>query len=132
MDLWPFTFCQVIITDPDLMDEMIYMNQHQMFDDKLSPLIGSNVVATVNGPVWKKLHNSMAPAFALSHVRTQVGLLTDQTLLLRDTFKRLAKTKSVISLEDELAKLTFDIVGRIIFNFPLYAQTKGSPWYVFG
>lgn len=128
MDLWPLTYCQVIITDPDLMDEMIMMNQHQMFDDKLSPLIGSNVVATANGAVWKKLHNSMAPAFALSHVRTQVGLLTDQTLLLRDTFKKLAKSGSVISLEHELSKLTFDIVGRIIFNFPLYAQTTGSPY----
>ncbi|KAI1768947.1 cytochrome P450 [Hypoxylon sp. FL1150] len=126
MDLWPFTFGLVIVTDPDLMDEMINMNQHRMFDDTLSPLIGSNVVATANGPVWKKLHNWMAPAFALSHVRTQVGLLTDQTLLLRDTFKKLAKSKSVISLEGELSKLTFDIVGRIIFNFPLYAQTKGN------
>ncbi|KAI0156745.1 cytochrome P450 [Hypoxylon sp. FL1284] len=130
LDLWPLTFCQVIVTDPELMDQMIMMNQHQMFDDKLSPLIGSNVVATANGAIWKKLHNSMAPAFALSHVRTQVGLLTDQTLLLRDTFKRLAKSKSVISLETELSKLTFDIVGRIIFNFPLDAQTKGSPWCV--
>ncbi|KAI1773588.1 cytochrome P450 [Hypoxylon cercidicola] len=128
MDLWPLTFCQVVITDPDLMDQMIMLNQHQMFDDKLSPLIGSNVVATANGAVWKKLHNSMAPAFALSHVRTQVGLLTDQTLLLRDTFKRLAKSESPISLEHELSKLTFDIVGRIIFNFPLHAQTKGSPY----
>ncbi|OTA98335.1 hypothetical protein M426DRAFT_326038 [Hypoxylon sp. CI-4A] len=128
LDLWPFTFCQAIITDPDLMDETTSMNQHQMFDDQLSPLIGSNVVATANGEVWKKLHNSMAPPLALSHVRTQVGLLIDETLLLRDTLKRLAKSGSVISLEHELSKLTFDIVGRIIFNQPLYAQTKGSPY----
>lgn len=44
----------------------------------------------------------------------------------RSLLDKLSETREVFSLEDVAAKLVFDIIFRIIFNFPLNAQTDGS------
>ncbi|KAI1409988.1 cytochrome P450 [Hypoxylon sp. FL1857] len=131
LDLWPIADPQVILTEPELMDAVqvkrVY-NQHRISQELMSSLIGEDVVATVNGPVWKKLHNAMAPAFLPSHIRTLTGLIADETLIFRERLKSLANSGVVFSMEHEVSKLLFDIIGRIVFNFPLHAQTKGSSY----
>ncbi|KAI1389174.1 cytochrome P450 [Hypoxylon trugodes] len=132
LDLWPIADPQVILTEPELMDSVQVtrvFNQHRISQELMSGIIGDNVVSTVNGPVWKKLHNSMAPALLPSHVRTLTGVMADETLIFRERLKKLASTGEVFSLEDELAKLLFDIVGKVVFNLRLHAQTKGSPYH---
>jgi cytochrome P450 len=103
-------------------------NQHPMSEELLSAIVGPNVVATANGPVWKKLHHAMAPSFLMSHVRTLTGLMADETMLFRDRLKSLAQGGAVFSFEKECSRLIFDIVGQIVFNFPLHAQTQGSSY----
>ncbi|OTA96268.1 hypothetical protein M434DRAFT_8946 [Hypoxylon sp. CO27-5] len=131
LDLWPVADPQVILTEPELMDAVqvtrVY-NQHRISQELMSSIIGDDVVATVNGPVWKKLHNAMAPAFLPSHVKTLTGVVADETLIFRDRLKSLASSGVVFSMEDEVSKVLFDIIGRIVFNFPLHAQTKGSSY----
>jgi cytochrome P450 len=105
--------------------------RHRKAEDALGPIVGSNAIAAANGPVWKQLHHTMAPAFSTSHVRTQVGLMTAETRLFCDRLKDLSRSKTIFSMEVEISKLVFDIVGRIVFDFPLHAQTKGSTWYVY-
>ncbi|KAI1480622.1 cytochrome P450 [Daldinia eschscholtzii] len=132
LDLWPIADPQVVLTEPELMDAVqvtrVY-NQHQLAQDVLTSVLGENIVAAANGPVWKKLHNAMAPAFLPSHVRTLAGLIADETMIFRETLKRLASNRQVFSAEHELSKLIFDIIGRVVFNFPLHAQTKGSSYH---
>ncbi|KAI8964798.1 cytochrome P450 [Daldinia sp. FL1419] len=130
LDLWPIADPQVVLTEPELMDAVqvtrVY-NQHRMGQEMVSDLIGENVIATVNGPVWKKLHNAMAPAFLPSHVKTLTGLMADETMIFRDTLRKFASSCQPFSMEHVLSKLTFDIVGRVVFNFSPNAQTQGSP-----
>lgn len=131
LDLWPIADPQVILTEPEVMDAVqvtrVY-NQHRISEDLLQKVVGKNVVATANGPVWKKLHNAMAPALLPSHIRTLTGVMADQTLIFRDTLRKLSSSGQVFSMEHEISKLVFDIVGPLIFNFPLHAQTQGSPY----
>lgn len=131
LDLWPVADPQVILTEPELMDAVqvtrVY-NQHRISQELMSSIVGDDVVATVNGPIWKKLHNAMAPAFLPSHVKTLTGVVADETLIFRDRLKSLASSGAVFSMEHEVSKLLFDIIGRIVFNFPLHAQTKGSSY----
>lgn len=130
LDLWPVTEPQAIMIEPDLMDQVQVQrayDQHPMADDLLSKFIGPNSVATSNGPIWKKLHNAMAPSFLMSHVRTLSGLIADETAQFQERLKELA-TSGVFSFENECGKLIFDIVGMLVFNFPLHAQTKGSSY----
>src|SRR6201999_1542277 len=94
----------------------------------LGPIVGRNVIATANGKIWKMLHNAMAPAFAPSHVKNLIPVMTEEVLIFRDTLGKLAKTGEVFSMEDCSAKLIFDIIARIVFHFPLNAQTQGSQY----
>jgi cytochrome P450 len=129
LDLWPIADPQVILLEPALMDQVQVtrsFDQHRLGADLLEAIVGKDVVATVNGPVWKKLHNAMAPSFQMSHVRTLTGLMTGEIMTFRDTLKKLASSGEVFSMEKEASKVIFDIIAQVIFNFPLHAQTKGS------
>jgi len=131
MDLWPVAEPQVVITDIDLMDQVHVKRAfpiHQLADDFLAPIVGRNVIATANGKTWKMLHNAMAPAFAPSHIKNLVTVMTDEVLIFRDTLDKLAKTGEVFSMENTAAKLIFDVIARIVFHFPLHAQTQGSQY----
>ncbi len=132
IDLWPIAPSQVVLTDPELMNQVTVVKSlpmHTMADDFLAPIIGRNVIATANGAVWKKMHNAMAPAFSWSHIRSLTGVIADETMLFRDTLDRLVQTGEVFSMEDTSAKLIFDIIARIVFNFSLHAQTKRSSYF---
>jgi cytochrome P450 len=131
LDLWPIADSQVLLTDPELMNQVTItkpLQIHPMADDFLAPIVGRNTIATSNGPVWKRTHNVMAPAFSWSHIRTLTGMIADETMLFRSTLDRLAQSGEAFSLEDTAGRLVFDIIARIVFNFSLHAQTTGSSY----
>jgi cytochrome P450 len=131
LDLWPAADSMVVLTDPELMNKVTVVKSlpmHTMAEAFISPIVGRNVIATSNGAVWKKTHNAMAPAFSWSHIRNLMSVVVDECMLFRDTLDKLAQTGEVFSMEDTSAKLVFDVIARIVFNFPLHAQTKGSSY----
>jgi len=131
LDLWPAADSMVVLTDPDLMNKVTVVKSlsvHTMAEAFLSPIVGRNVIATSNGAVWKKTHNAMAPAFSWSNIRSLTGVVAGECMLFRNTLDKLAQTGEVFSMEETSAKLIFDVIARIVFNFPLHAQTKGSSY----
>jgi cytochrome P450 len=68
----------------------------------------------------------MNPSFAPTHVKSLSGIIVDECLTFRDTLSNLASTGEVFNMEDKGAELIFDVIARIVFNFPLEAQKKGS------
>lgn len=131
LDLWPVAESQVVVTDVELMDQVHVKRafpQHKISDDYMAPIIGRNNIATANGRVWKFLHNAIAPALAPSHVKNLLSVMTEEIMTFRETLDRLADTGEVFSMEDISGKLIFDIIARVIFHFPLHAQTQGSPY----
>src|SRR5205807_572366 len=71
---------------------------------------------------------AMAPAFAPAHVKNLVPVMTEEVLIFQNTIDEYAKTGEAFSLEEEAAKLIFDVIARIVFHFPLHAQTQGSQY----
>lgn len=131
MDLWPLSDSMVVITDIDLMDQVHVKRafpQHRVSGDLMEGLVGRDNVASANGKTWKMLHNAMAPAFAPGHIKNLVTVMTEEGLTFRDRLAELAKTREVFSLEEESAKLIFDVIARIVFHFTLNAQTEGSEY----
>ncbi|KAF3928180.1 hypothetical protein AA313_de0205753 [Arthrobotrys entomopaga] len=131
LDLWPVTVSQVVLSNPDLMGQVTVtrdLPKHTAGDDFLAPVVGRNSIATSNGAVWKRTHAAMSPAFSWSHIRNLSGLILDETLLFRSTLDKLSATNEVFSFEIVTAKLVFDVIGRMVFNFPLHAQTLGSAY----
>jgi cytochrome P450 len=131
LDLWPIADSMAVLTDPDLMDEVTVVKPlpiHPMAEDFISPVVGKNVIATTNGTKWKKMHNAMSPAFSWSHIRSLADVIVEECLIFRATLDKLAQSGEVFSMEETSAKLIFDVIGRIVFNIPLHAQTKGSSY----
>lgn len=99
---------------------------HRYVTYLLTPFIGANNIATSNGNLWKKLHHILAPAFVPRYTKTLLASMVDEALIFHERLKQLAD-KDVFSLEEELSKVLFDIIGKIVFGFPLHAQASGSP-----
>lgn len=132
LDLWPVADSQVVLLDPNLMHQMQVINSlpmHTMADDFLAPIVGRNGIATSNGSVWKKQHNAMVPAFSWSHIRNLTGVMTEEVMHFRNTLDGLAQTGEAFSMEETAARLIFDVIARITFNFPLHAQTQKSSYF---
>jgi cytochrome P450 len=99
-----------------------------MADDFMAPIVGRNSIATSNGKTWKMLHNAMAPALAQSHIKNLITVITEEVLVFRERLDKLASTGEVFSMEKLGAELIFDVIARIVFHFPLHAQTQGSQY----
>jgi cytochrome P450 len=92
----------------------------------LVPIIGTNSIATTNGDLRKKLHHILGPAFVPRHIKPLLATMADETLIFREGLKVLAN-KETFSMEEELSRLLFEIIGKIVFGFLLKAQESGSP-----
>lgn len=129
IDLWPIGPSSVVLNDPSVSEQVTVahpLRQHKMVDEFLAPILGHDVIAAANGATWKKLHNAMSPAFSWSHIRNLTGVIAEEGMHFRDTLNELARVEGVFSMEETAMKLIFDVITRIVFNFSLNAQTKGS------
>ncbi|KAF1813453.1 cytochrome P450 [Eremomyces bilateralis CBS 781.70] len=131
MDLWPLGPAQLILVSPETAHQVTVLKslpKHKMESEFLGPLIKENNIATSNNPLWKHLHNMLAPTFAPAHIKNQVSVMVEEFLHFRDTLGRLADSGEVFRLEDHTAAAVFDIIGRITFNERLHAQAGGSEY----
>lgn len=94
----------------------------------MAAIVGRNSIATSNGKTWKMLHNAMAPALAQSHIKNLITVITEEVLVFRERLDKLVSTGEVFSMEKLGAELIFDVIARIVFHFPLHAQTQGSQY----
>ncbi|OAQ63912.1 cytochrome P450 [Purpureocillium lilacinum] len=129
VDLWPIGPQQVVITGPDAAAQVTAIRSYPMHPEVnrfLAPMIGDNVIAATNGPLWKKLHHMMAPAFTPRYVKTLLSTIADEVMLFHGRLRELAKAGDVFSMEEELSKLSFDVIGGIVFGVSFNAQRSGS------
>lgn len=94
----------------------------------MAAIVGRNSIATSNGKTWKMLHNAMAPALAQSHIKNLITVITEEVLVFRERLDKLVSTGEVFPMEKLGAELIFDVIARIVFHFPLHAQTQGSQY----
>ncbi|KAJ4247871.1 hypothetical protein NW762_013082 [Fusarium torreyae] len=86
LDLWPAGPGTVIVNDPTLIEQAPLprpLPVHPMAAVFMKPIWGEGTIAATSGPLWKKLHTAMSPAFSWAHVRGLTGLMVDQTMLFR-------------------------------------------------
>lgn len=129
VDLWPVGPPSVILSDPDLLDQVTVtkpLPMHPMADDFMKPIVGEGIIATVNGPLWKTLHKAMAPAFSWAHIRSLTDLIVDECTVFRTNLDKRVASGESFSMEDLSAKLIFDVIAKVVLNLPLNAQTVES------
>jgi cytochrome P450 len=129
IDLWPLAPSAVVLIDPELQDQVLVkkpLPQHPLVAEFLGPVVGEKVIAAVNGSLWKTLHKAMVPAFSWSHIRSLTDVIVEECSQFRKALDKLAATSEVFSMEETAAKLIFDVIARIVFNFSLNAQSTGG------
>jgi cytochrome P450 len=129
LDLWPIAAPQMVIISGEAAAQISTVRPYPVnpyVRDLLTPIIGRNIIPTANGSLWKKLHHILGPAFVPRYIKTLLGLIADETIIFHERLRVLADMET-FSMEEELSKVLFDIIGNIVFGFPLNAQKSGSP-----
>jgi cytochrome P450 len=129
LDLWPLAPSQMVIVSGEAAAQISTVRPYPInryINELLTPVLGAHSIATSNGNLWKKLHHMIGPALMPRYTKTLLGSTVDETLIFHDRLKILAD-KEVFPMEEELSRLLFDIIGKIVFGFPLNAQKAGSP-----
>lgn len=130
LDLWPVSWAQIVVTDPDLALHMTAVRNHPKHEGEalmIDPLIGNGNIVTTNGPQWKHLHKMLSPAFAISHITNMRAMIADEVMKFRSVLHKKAKSGEVFKFEEPTQHLTFDVISTTTFGRSLDAQTKGSP-----
>jgi cytochrome P450 len=89
----------------------------------LSHISGSTSLLLTEGEKWKKIRSLFNPGFAIGHLITLIPSIVDDSLIFWDRLDELSKSRKVTPLEDLLARLFIDIMGHIILDHDLNAQT---------
>ncbi|OAX83193.1 hypothetical protein ACJ72_02448 [Emergomyces africanus] len=125
IDLWPFAHPMVVLCTPELAAQI---TTEQAFpkdpavSEFLSPFLGKSSIISVNGPKWKTLHSIFAPAFAPAYIRTLTDGMVDEVLIYHDNLCQLAKSKESFSMSALNVDLTFNVIGRAVFNSPFHGE----------
>ena len=130
IDLWPFGPPQMIITGAEASMEVTTTKVypiHHWVDSWLGTMLGPNVIAAVNGPVWKTLHHMLGPSFSPMAVKSQTATIVEHTMVYHNKLQHLADTGRQFSMDDLTSRAIFDIISAIVFGFSLDAQQNGSP-----
>lgn len=129
LDLWPLGPQLIVVTDPDLAMYMTAIKNHPKHSLEaifVDPVVGKRNIVTVNGPLWKTLHNMLAPAFSTAHVKNMVGMIAEEVITFRSILHELADSGEVFSLDIISSNLAFDIIGKVTFGHSFEAQAKAS------
>jgi cytochrome P450 len=129
LDLWPIANSMVVLTEPGLMSYITVtkpLPMHPMSEQFMTPIVGPNNIASSNGPMWKKMHNIMAPTFSWSHIRNLSSVVLDEATTFRSRLDSLAETGNTFSMSETASHFIFDIIARVVYSFSLNAQRSGS------
>ncbi|EDU50594.1 cytochrome P450 3A30 [Pyrenophora tritici-repentis] len=129
LDIWPISWGQVVVTDPDCALHMTAVRNHpKHIAETLAtePLIGDANIVGSNGQRWRELHKMLSPAFSISHVTNLRPMVADEVMKFRAILHQKAKTGEVFKLEEHCMNMTFDIIFTTTLGYSLDAQTKGN------
>jgi cytochrome P450 len=130
VDLWPVGPSQMFVVHRDAASHVEngrWYSVHSVVEHHLRPMLGRDVIAAANGSTWKMLHRMIAPAFAPSSVKkSMISIVAEETMRFHASLDCLAETGEAFSMEDTVAKLIFDVLGKLVFGFPMNAQITGS------
>ncbi|XP_050382859.1 cytochrome P450 714A1-like [Argentina anserina] len=112
------------VSDPKLVMEIKQNNSLDLgkptyLGKSLQPLLGDGLLRT-NGKYWAVQRKLLAPEFFLSKVKGMVGVMLESTAAMIKTWDcRIKDSKSGIStieIDDELKRLSADIISRSCFG----------------
>ncbi|EKD21755.1 cytochrome P450 71B25 [Drepanopeziza brunnea f. sp. 'multigermtubi' MB_m1] len=128
LDNWPAAkMRQLVINDPDVAAQAVQQKgdlaKYHEYPDLIGHIVGRTSMLITTGEEWKKTRALFNPGFAVGHLMTLVPGIVDDTLVYVKMLGKLADSGEVKPIEDLLARLTYDIMGHVVLDHDLNAQT---------
>lgn len=127
LDLWPASWSQLIVTDPDVALHMTVTRNHPKHEIEAyyaDPLIGPGNMLTSEGPRWKHLHKMLSPAFSITHVSNLRPMVAAEVMLFRSKLQEKSRSGEVFKLERLTEYLTFDVIGTATLSVFIEVDSK--------
>ncbi|KAL2018588.1 hypothetical protein VTK56DRAFT_558 [Thermocarpiscus australiensis] len=133
LDLWPFGPEFIICAGPEaaaLPTTVTAFPQADLVNDFFAPTVGRTFIEATNGPLWKELHQMLAPGLTPGATKTYHHLIVDEAKSLYDRLRRLAVSEEVADVGFQLGQYPFSIIWQVIFgekpdaNSGLYEDAK--------
>ncbi|KAK1750099.1 cytochrome P450 [Echria macrotheca] len=130
LDLWPVGPPQMIITSPEASAVICSKPAfpiHGLVDKYLGVMLGPNVIAAVNGQIWKDLHHMIGPSLTPMAVKSQASTIVEHVMIFHDKLRQRAEGGEPFEMADLAARVIFDVTSAVVLGFPLDAQNYGTP-----
>ena len=86
-------------------------------------LTGPKSIISAEGEEWRALRKRFNPGFAPQHLIKLLPSIMDKMSAFIDHLDTYARTGEEFSLQDRATDLTFDIIGRVVLDIDMQAQT---------
>ncbi|KAL8769784.1 MAG: hypothetical protein Q9209_004400 [Squamulea sp. 1 TL-2023] len=100
------------------------LEKHSETQVYVHPLLGENNLVTLEGKEWKMWRGIFNPGFASGHLMSLVGGMVSDTVCFTEILSEYAAGRNVFELEEAATRLTVDIIGNVVLDTPLKAQTS--------
>ncbi|KAK1753239.1 cytochrome P450 [Echria macrotheca] len=119
LDMWPFGPEFIMCTGPDATAIATTINvfpQADVVTRFFGRSIGETFIEATNLPLWKELHQMLAPGLTPSATKTYHGLILDQAKNLHDRLQAKARSGEVFDMSEELGRYPFAIIWKVFFG----------------
>ncbi|SDQ16547.1 cytochrome P450 [Pseudovibrio sp. Tun.PSC04-5.I4] len=101
-----------------LVEKRLFFPKSDVMVDTLRPVIGDSTIIA-SGPKWEEQREMIAPVFSHIGVRSSYKHIQDACTEFLAHLDQVAKFDKVFSLQEEMSRLTADILFRTIFTHPI-------------
>ncbi|MDQ3233162.1 MAG: cytochrome P450 [Pseudobdellovibrionaceae bacterium] len=124
----PFALARIyLITDPDLIGRILLntekTNRKSLGYRRLKLLLGDGLL-TSYGDLWRTQRRLATPAFHQKAMHGFFDIIQEESLKLVEELNERIKTNPLVNMSDEMSRLTFTIIVRILFSINM--QDKAS------
>ncbi|KAK0618904.1 cytochrome P450 [Immersiella caudata] len=120
LDMWPFGPEFIMCTGPDATAFPTTTNSFAQADvvtDFFTQSIGAGTfMESTNGPLWKELHQMMAPGLTPSATKTYHDAILDEAQRLHDRVRRFTASGEVVDMSAELGRYPFAVIWHVMFG----------------
>jgi cytochrome P450 len=125
IDLWPFSEQMLLVSDPKVAYQCTVehsLPKQASLKMIIEPLTGGEDLLTMEGKEWKTWRAIYNPGFAAGHLMTMVPGMVEDAQIFAETLKKYARAEGLFELEEVCARLTIDIIGRVVLDTSMNAQ----------
>ncbi|KAH8658231.1 cytochrome P450 [Xylariales sp. PMI_506] len=128
LDLWPLAPPQLVVAHPELANQAAQKlnlpKQSEVMQKWTGPILGNNSMVTANGHDWLVARKSFTGPFQPRKVLTHIPGIVEDVKQFCEILGEHAKSGRIFRMEDQGARMIFNISSRVILGLKCNAQRE--------